>query len=574
MNSTAPTSGVSQPELAPTYTSGSRLSRHAYAVTAGFIIAEGMILRLHHFGRDLSIAEAWVANSVLADTLSGMFYYDGWLQTTPPLYLILVRVTVSLLGLSNSSLCAISLVFSLLALVLLATLAHRVLHPAFALICLSVLALSPPVIAFSKQLKHYSADIAASTLLLLILWEYLSNANRRQYFWLVAAFAITLPLSYTAVVFVPLAICVLFLSRSAESRLSRAKTIALRCAGLVLLTAIINCCNYLFFIMPNTSARLQEFWSDGYPPLRGTAAALDYVARNFLGTVVHFALPMQSAFKDSLKPFVGSLPSFAKVIAIVFALVIAFILIRAARRERPICWAILFFLIPLLTLIAINWARLYPVSSRRLTLFLTPCVAIVVAATLQIIWQDVARRVPWSKPQLLSYLLAAVATAVLSLAVLRVGGDLDESGDHGTESAMRYLRSEVDNVADAVYIHATLDEPVRLYRTMMGWDDAPIRTGNTGWPCCKRFAEARPADPAQEEAYVVRELEDVIGERPDGRLWIVFWQAARRRWLAWVKIDEPDVIIDHLQATGCRIESERRFEGIVVDSFRCDNSAP
>jgi hypothetical protein len=226
-----------------------------------------------------------------------------------------------------------------------------------------------------------------------------------------------------------------------------------------------------------------------------------------------------------------------------------------------------------LTLMALNWARLYPVSSRRLTLFLTPSVVIVVAATLQILWQRVAGRASWWEAPRLSYPLAAVATVLLALALQRAGGDLDESGDHGTESAVRYLRSEVDKVRDTIYVHATLDEPVRLYRTMMGWDDAPSRTGNTGWPCCKRFAEARPTDPAQEQAYVITELDNVIGRRPDGRLWIVFWEVARRPWLEWVKINEPDAIIDHLQTTGCQVESERRFEGIIVDSFRCDNSA-
>src|SRR4030095_5938934 len=135
----------------------------------------GVILRLHHFGRDLSIAESWVANSVLTHSLSAMFYYESWLQTTPPLFLLLVRATVSLIGLSNASLCAVPLALSLLALLLLA-------------------ALSPPVIAFSKQLKHYSADIAASTLLLFVLWEYLREGNRTHYFWLVSTFAVTLTL--------------------------------------------------------------------------------------------------------------------------------------------------------------------------------------------------------------------------------------------------------------------------------------------------------------------------------------------------------------------------------------------
>ena len=89
MNSGNITSGASLRPLAHTHASGfrlhHRLSRHANAITLGFIIAEGAIPRLHQFGRGLSIAESWVANSVLAESLSGMFYYSGWLQITPTL---------------------------------------------------------------------------------------------------------------------------------------------------------------------------------------------------------------------------------------------------------------------------------------------------------------------------------------------------------------------------------------------------------------------------------------------------------------------------------------------------------
>jgi hypothetical protein len=576
MNSGNVTRGTPLRAFAHTYTSGfrlQRLSRYAYAITAGFIIAVGLILRLHHFGRDLSIAESWVANSVLANSLAGMFYYEDWLQTTPPLFLLLVRTTENLFGLSNNSLCAVPLAFSLLALWLLAALARRMLRPPFALICLSLLALSPPVIAFSKQLKQYSADVAMSALLLLVLWQYLHESSRRHYFWLLAAFAVALPLSYTAVVFVPLAICVLVFGGTAERPGLGVRTVAFRCSGLVLLTAIICCCIYFLFVRPNTSPRLQEFWTVGYPPQGGWAATLDFVAKHFLATVVYFSLPLQSALNEALRPLLLSLPGYLKFAAIVVALLLLAVLIRAARRERSILWAILFFFVPLLTLIALNWARLYPVSSRRLTLFLVPCVAVVAAAVLQVVWQRLAGRAsPW-RPSLLLYPLVAVATALPGLALQRAGWDQDESGDRGAESAVRYLRSEVDRATDMIYVHATLDEPVRLYLTMLGWNDAPSRTGRTGWPCCKRFAETRPADPAQERAYVTSELDNIIGKRPEGRLWIVFWEAARRPWLAWVKINEPATIVDHLQSTGCQVEFERRFESIVVDSFRCNNLA-
>src|SRR5262249_32001464 len=40
--------------------------------------------------------EAWLANSGLAADLRGMFFYDHWLQVTPPGFLLVLRFIVSL----------------------------------------------------------------------------------------------------------------------------------------------------------------------------------------------------------------------------------------------------------------------------------------------------------------------------------------------------------------------------------------------------------------------------------------------------------------------------------------------
>jgi hypothetical protein len=72
-------------------------------------------------------------------------------------------------------------------------------------------------------------------------------------------------------------------------------------------------------------------------------------------------------------------------------------------------------------------------------------------------------------------------------------------------------------------------------------------------------------------AYVLSEFDKVVGERLEGRLWLVFWEKTRR-WLAWIKVDEPDAIIDHLYGIGCRSEFESLFEDVVVDAFQCNRS--
>jgi peptide deformylase len=43
-------------------------------------------VRLQGFDRSLWQDESWVANSILSQTWHGMFYYDAWAQSTPPLF--------------------------------------------------------------------------------------------------------------------------------------------------------------------------------------------------------------------------------------------------------------------------------------------------------------------------------------------------------------------------------------------------------------------------------------------------------------------------------------------------------
>ena len=61
--------------------------RLATIVLLGFTL----ILGLYGIERSLWLDEAWVANSVHAPTLHGMFYYPNWLQTSPPLFLLLAE---------------------------------------------------------------------------------------------------------------------------------------------------------------------------------------------------------------------------------------------------------------------------------------------------------------------------------------------------------------------------------------------------------------------------------------------------------------------------------------------------
>jgi hypothetical protein len=79
-------------------TSRTRLAVYALAACVAGI---GLFLVCIGLRRSLWFDEAWVANSATATSLYEVFYYPHWLQTSPPLFLLVVRASVAAFGLTT-----------------------------------------------------------------------------------------------------------------------------------------------------------------------------------------------------------------------------------------------------------------------------------------------------------------------------------------------------------------------------------------------------------------------------------------------------------------------------------------
>ena len=107
------------------------------------LLALTLLLGLYGIERSLWLDEAWVANSVNASTLGGMFHYPNWLQTTPPLFLLLARVAVKAFGLSTVVLRSVPMLLSLVAVWAMLGAARRVVSPSWAVLATAALAFEP-----------------------------------------------------------------------------------------------------------------------------------------------------------------------------------------------------------------------------------------------------------------------------------------------------------------------------------------------------------------------------------------------------------------------------------------------
>lgn len=531
------------------------------------VIAGGTLPRLNHIGKSIWSAEAWVCNSVLADNLGQMFHYPVWLQTTPPLFLLLVRWTVHVAGLSVGSLRAVPFGLSVLALVLIAWLARLILRTPFAVICTALVALSPPAAVFSKEVKQYSGDVTASCLLLLVLWRYLERSDGRRYVYLIVAVAVALLLSYPAVTLLPVAVAIVAVVEPTVNREhpNAWKRRARRVGILTLVSSAICGLNYWFFVKPNTSPLLTDYWGGGYPQFGHFKEVARFYAEYFLGMGVYFYLPIET--KDLFKSMLSSLGFLPTLLIAIATIGIAALAIASLRRNTRHLWALAVCLMPIVALAILNLLHLYPVNSRRLTLFMLPCVSLAAATVMQSLWDMLSKGIRRESAALISALMTVACVVIVFVA----GARSDQWSnywfeDEDTGGSFSYLKSQVAP-QDAIYVHASIEEAAKLYFRILRWNPADVRYGNTGWGCCTRSPEPQPDDAISKRDYVVRDFEKTLGRTRPERVWLVF----TGRDGVWSELgrDEPQIIASYLHAIGCQKELEKRFAKEVVDEFGC-----
>lgn len=338
-----------------------------YTLSASVVLLALLGLGIYGMGRSLWLDEAWVANSVQAQSLSGMFYYPEWLQLNPPLFLLLVRAVVHSFGPSNIVFRAIPLAMSVAAAAILLALSRRLLRPGFALLATSVVMFDPSAIEYSRTLKPYSAEMAATAALLLMIVSYLRQPDRKRFGWLLATVGVTMPLAY------PMAFVVPGIVLAVASVGPRVRAVWLAALASSILLAM-----YWYSIRPNLAPELHDFWRVDVD--HGMTAGL-------------FA-------------------------ALIFCLAAG---VRAwVKRD----WAMIVCLAPCLLLAAAGALGLYP-ASHRTRLFALPCLVLAAMMTAQ----DLLRR--WTGPaQALALALAVGVAGQATLAqVIQPHGTPEEDFD-------------------------------------------------------------------------------------------------------------------------------------------------
>ena len=527
--------------------------RLAYGLALVLLLVLAVAVRVNGLSVSLWMDEAWVANSLLEPTWTGVFYYPSWLQTTPPGVLVLVRSTIALFGHGPIAFRLLPLVCGLIGVIAVARLGRR-LAPPFGLLAVLLIALSPTAIDYSRMLKQYSIELAVAAVLILVAWRYVERPTTGRYAALAATVGIGLTLAYGAVFTVG---GVLVLTSPVVLWLRGQRPTArdlLRWAGLIAVVLVVLGIEYVVFYKPNASPELRRFWYT-VSINRRDSDLLQTLFRHAIIFVRHIPVP-------------GALQALT-VLAVTAVVTLGTVLgLRDPARRGLTLTAICLGGLPALAILASGLLDLYP-NFERTSLFLLPGLAILTAWCTEIVVADagaLGRRLAIGP--VLGY--AATAACLAAGLVMLVYGTRQGLGPVSPreeyQAAVRFIGSEA-SAGDLVFVHACCEEGLRLYRKLEPWPAEPVvAVGTTGQPCCPRDKPALKHD-------LVEVGDDIRRHVPPdfrGRVWIVYTDRADY-WRYSSVAPEGPILRTAVEAAGCRLDGGRGFTAMRVDRLDCSH---
>jgi 4-amino-4-deoxy-L-arabinose transferase-like glycosyltransferase len=219
--------------------------------------------------RDLWTDEAWVAVAALKST-PGAALAAG--QSTPPFYMLTVWAVAQLLSSQEWALRSLSCAFGLGTLLIFWLLLRRLTTRPVALLALALVACSPVMVYYSKELKQYSGD-AFFAVLIFLLVEWL---RQRESKWLWPALGLagilSLGFSHALVFILPLAWAALWFILPARR---------LKVALLGGVWAAAFAAGYFLFLRGQVDPELVAYWAQDFPNFSSLAAFLWWLGTAF-----------------------------------------------------------------------------------------------------------------------------------------------------------------------------------------------------------------------------------------------------------------------------------------------------
>ena len=542
------------------------MGRPLVLLVLGGLLVAGVVTRIHLLDRSLWLDEAWVANSIRAPSLHQAIYYDDWLQTTPPLFIALSRLITVLIGTSNVAFRALPALSGIVSVLLFSFIALRLLKPSFAMIAILLLVFSPRVILYSQSVKQYSTDVLSTISLLVLGYLYIEKRDDHSFYLLLAAFAVFSFLSYPAMLFLPFLLYAATTGGNLQSRPKDTQAAIrpkwLRVFLAVALAVLVPVTNYLFFIAPNKTSALTEFFPEGFYQGHTLAEFLEFYGTRLLTLTATFFFGGSGVLR-----FVT-----------VCITVIGFIHLWVSQTKRPhpeTFQTAVLLTAPIAGIVGLNMLGFFPLPGfhHRLLLFVFPITTLAFCLGLQLLanlasgvitsrWESVKAT---SVENVLGCAVFVGLVGFVWLFFLTVGVKpffAEEYED--SEEAIAYLAQRVQT-NDVLYVYAAMREQFKLYAGVLPIATSRVFYGRVGVPCCPRKDYRNPQHESAGD--VISEVSALSDAAAGRSLWLLITD----RPLHWFYLQRNDIeLLERgLANQGCAKIEERKFTGVYIGHFGC-----
>jgi hypothetical protein len=208
--------------------------------------------------RNLWTDEAWVALAALAPT-PGEALTLG--RSTPPFYILTIWGLAQGLGGSEAVLRSLSFAFGVGSVALFWFTARRLAGQAASLLGLTLVAVSPVLVYFSKELKQYSGDAFFAVLVVWLAERLQARPTPAQWLILALVGSLALGFSHGAVFFLPAVLGVLWLESPRAHRF--------RVVGLGAFWGLAIIAFYLLAYRGQVDPELVAYWALDFPDFSG-----------------------------------------------------------------------------------------------------------------------------------------------------------------------------------------------------------------------------------------------------------------------------------------------------------------
>lgn len=423
-------------ELTPQINNPVTISRRWESLIIAAILAVAVLFRVFDLAaRNLWTDEAWVALAALAST-PGEALILG--RSTPPFYTLTLWGLVQAFGDNEAVLRSLSFVFGVGGLVLFWPVARRLTSRAASFLGLTLVAVSPVLVYFSKELKQYSGDAFFALLVVWLAERLLARPTRAGWLTLALVGPLALGFSHGAVFVLPTVLGVLWLE---SSRAGRFRVVWLGAFWGLAVSAF-----YLLVYRGQVDPELVAYWSLDFPDFSGLLPFLTWFTGAW-GRYFHYF------FHYFFSPAWGWLWGVALVAAGLI------ILVRRGPRRLLFYWGA-----PLLVAFGASALHRFPFmghyNGSRLLLFSAPWLYLIAAAgTADVLTRLGRRSRPWRRlaPALAVLILASLQPLALIQENLRAQANRQE-----LKPLAAYLKSHV-LPGDRVYVYFHAIYPFKYY---------------------------------------------------------------------------------------------------------------